>query len=430
MFALASMRHVLLVLIALSFSVISLGAEIPAGAQLSIRLKNRLASKLARPGDPVSATLIAPVVVNGKELLPAGFLVSGQVADPSPAHKRLNHSVLLLHFGRLTGKANQTIDFRARVLDVDNARESVDAEGVIHGLRPLKRKPDTVEDLLMLAAAAHPAVFAGMELGKFVVAESEKPRIVYEPGVEMWLLLTSSLSISGDPQPEMVREPAALRSTQGLRALIDRLPQRTETRRGAKSDLVNLTFFGTRDQIKNAFLSAGWMTAQDLDVRTDVKTFLAVADHHSYRRGPVSTLMIAGETPALVFEKEMNTFSKRHHIRIWRTTQTYMGSPVWIGAATHDVGIVFSKEEKTFSHSVDPDIDLEREKIVNDLVFTGDVRAWGIIPRQDAPHKFQNATGDNLFTDGRIAAVWLKTEPETSMLQRPSQTSARPAARK
>jgi hypothetical protein len=406
---LLSMRHALLfALIAFSLRVLALAAEIPAGAQFSVRLKNRLASKQARPGDPVSAILIAPVRVNGKELLPAGFLVAGEVADPSPAHRRLNHSVLLLHFGRLSGNANRAIDFHARVLDVDNARESVDADGVIHGLRPLRRKPDTVEDLLMLAAAAHPAVLAGMELGKFVVAEAEKPRIVYEPGVEIGLLLTSPLSISGDPRPDVLREPASLRPTKDLRDLVDSLPQRTETHRRVKSDLINLTFFGTAEQLRTAFTNAGWMAAQDLDMRTDVKTFLAVADHHSYRQGPVSLLTVGGEPPALVFEKEMNTFSKRHHIRIWQTGKRYMGAYVWIGAATHDIGISFSRKDKTFTHSVNPDIDLEREKVVDDLAFTGDVKAWGLVARPEAPRKFQNATGDNLFTDGAIAAVAMK----------------------
>lgn len=417
-------------LVALTLRVVAFAAEIPAGAQLSIRLQNRLVSEHDQPGERVSAMLIAPVRINGKDLLPAGFQVEGEIADLSPAHKRLNHSVLLLHFGRLTGKSSHSIEFRARVLDVDNARESVDADGVIHGLRPLRRKPDTVEDLLMLAAAAHPAVLAGMELGKFVVAEVEKPRIVYEPGVEMWLLLTSPLSIAGDPQPDVLREPAALRLTKSLRSLIDSLPQRTETHRRVKSDMVNLAFFGTEEQLKAAFKSAGWMAAQDLDVRTDVKTFLAVADHHSYRQGPVSLLTIDGEPPALVFEKETNTFSKRHHIRIWRTEQTYMGSPVWIGAATHDIGIDFSRKDKTFTHSVDPDIDLERQKIVDDLAFTGDVKAWSLIARPSIPNKFQNATGDSLLTDGSIAAIALKTVTVAATPRRLSQNVVPPPARK
>jgi hypothetical protein len=282
----------------------------------------------------------------------------------------------------------------------------------------------------MLAAAAHPAVLASMELGKFVVAEAEKPRIVYEPGVEMWLLLTSPLSIAGDPRPDLLREPAVLRPTERLRKLVASLPQRTETHRHVRSDLINVAFFGTAEQLKTGFKSAGWMAAQDLDVRTDLKTFLAVADHHSYRQGPVSLLTINGAPPALVFEKEMNTFSKRHHIRLWQTGESYMGSPVWIGAATHDVGIDFSRKDRTFTHAVDPDIDLERQKIVDDLVFTDDVKAWGIIPRPTAPRNFQNATGDNLFTDGSIAAMALKTEVRAATSPQLSRKSVPPLARK
>ena len=116
-----------------------------------------------------------------------------------------------------------------------------------------------------------------------------------------------------------------------------------------------------------------------LNLKTEAETFFAVADHHSYKEGPVSSLLIAGQKPALVFEKETNTFAKRHHIRIWRQPGTFEGMPVWIGAGTHDIGIDFSRKERTFSHSVDGDIDQERAKIENDLIFAGDVAAAGMV---------------------------------------------------
>jgi hypothetical protein len=381
--------------------------EIPAGAQFSIRLRDTVSSKHAQVGDPIPATLIAPVEVNGKELLPSGFLVQGTVGDPSPAKKRLNHSVLLLNFGQLKGKAHRSLTFEAKVLDVDNGRETVDSEGVIHGLRPLRRRPSDVEELLMLAAYAHPAVLASLEVGRLVIAEEEKPRINYEPGVELMLSLTSPLRISKMPEPEIFRQPAVLRSSTGLKALVNSLPLRTATPRGTASDLINFTFLGTEGALKSVFLRAGWLAAENLDIKTDVQTFFAVAYHHSYREGPVSSLTVNGQKPALVFEKETNTFSKRHHIRIWQTGRTYRGTPVWIGAGTHDIGIVFSRKARTFSHSVDPDIDAERQKIVNDLIFTGEVGAAGLIPRPRAPKTFQNATGDHLHTDGAIAAIRL-----------------------
>ena len=79
-----------------------------------------------------------------------------------------------------------------------------------------------------------------------------------------------------------------------------------------------------------------------------------------------------------------------------------------IGAGTHDIGITFSRKARTFSHSVDDEIDEERRKIENDLIFTGDVTAAGLIGRPSAPRSFQNATGDQLQTDGAICVLRLK----------------------
>ena len=352
--------------------------------------------------------LIAPVSMHGKSVLPAGFVVRGMVANPTPAHKRLNHSVLWLNFGELVGKADRSAAFHARVLNVDNGRESVDSEGVIHGLRPLRRRPGEVEDILLLAAAAHPAVLGSLELGRFIVAEEEKPRITYSKGVELWLTLTAPLRITKVPQPEAWRQPANLPASKDLEALVKGLPLRTATPREAPSDLINVLFLGSEQAITKAFGQAGWLPAQHLDIKTEAKTFFAVADHHSYKEGPVSSLMINGQLPQLVFEKETNTFAKRHHIRIWRQPGTFQGMPVWIGAGTHDIRIDFSRKERTFSHGVNGDIDREREKIENDLIFTGAVTASGLIQRAGAPRSFQNATGDHLETDGAIAALRFK----------------------
>jgi hypothetical protein len=393
---------------ALGWCPLLAAAEIPADSRLSIRLTSLISSEHSQPGNVVSALLIAPVQVNGKQVLPSGFVVTGTVVDPSPAHKKLNHSVLCLNFGELVGKSDSTVAFRAKVLEVDNGREDVDGEGVIHGLRPLERRPTELEDVLMLAAAAHPALLGSVELGRFIVSEEEKPRVTFEPGVELWLALTSALQISSVPQPQIRREAATLGLSPELKAMLNKLPLRTATREGTPSDLINVAFLGTRDDVVNAFVDAGWLPAEKLDVKTEVRTFFAVAYQHSYREGPVSSLVVDGQPPAMVFEKETDTFSKRHHIRIWASSQSYNGLPVWIGAGTHDIGIDFSRKARTFSHSVDRYIDEERLKIVNDLIFSGDVRAWALVDRPAAPHSFQNGTGDNLQTDGDIAVMSFK----------------------
>ena len=85
---------------------------------------------------------------------------------------------------------------------------------------------------LMLAAYAHPVALASLEAGRFIVAEEEKPRVTFGPGVELWLSLVEPLQISGDPEPEILREPAILRRSPELATLVNGLPLRTSTRAG------------------------------------------------------------------------------------------------------------------------------------------------------------------------------------------------------
>jgi len=88
-----------------------------------------------------------------------------------------------------------------------------------------------------------------------------------------------------------------------------------------------------------------------------------------------------------------------------RRPATFLGLPVWDVAAAHDIGINFSEEYRTFIHRVDPQIDSERAKVVTDLLFTGHVQSLALVDRPAAPRKTQNATGDNLETDGRLAVL-------------------------
>ncbi|PYQ15156.1 MAG: hypothetical protein DMF80_10480 [Acidobacteria bacterium] len=134
-------------------------------------------------------------------------------------------------------------------------------------------------------------------------------------------------------------------------------------------------------------------------------TFLAFGLRHGYKPAPVSLLELEGRRPDAVFEKQNDTLAKRHHVRIWRRPSLFRGRPVWLAAATHDVDITFLRKQRTFTHRVDPRIDLERGKIVDDLAFTGQVAAWGLIDRPPAPRDAATSTGDRIETDGRIAVV-------------------------
>jgi hypothetical protein len=119
-------------------------------------------------------------------------------------------------------------------------------------------------------------------------------------------------------------------------------------------------------------------------------------------------LLLEGKPADLVFEKTNDTFARRHHLRMWRRPGTVGGKPVFAVAATHDTGINFSDAERTFIHRIDPQIDREREKVVNDLLFTGSVKAYELVDRPQVPRQSHNATGDSIETDGRIAVLLLE----------------------
>ena len=70
-------------------------------------------------------------------------------------------------------------------------------------------------------------------------------------------------------------------------------------------------------------------------------------------------------------------------------------------------GIDFSERDRTFIHRIDSNIDGERAKVVSDLLLAGAVRSLALVDR-NLPPNLQNATGDAIQTDGRMAVLLLQ----------------------
>ena len=167
-------------------------------------------------------------------------------------------------------------------------------------------------------------------------------------------------------------------------------------------------FLGSREQVEAAFIKAGWTTAEELNARSGLETFRAVVENRGYKEAPMSVLLLDGQKPDIVFQKQLNTFAKRHHLRIWKRPDRFQGRAVWVCAATHDIGISFSPENRTFNHDIDSHIDRERAKVVYDLVITGRVNGLALVERPAVPTHTENATGDKIETDGKMAVLLLQ----------------------
>lgn len=296
-----------------------------------------------------------------------------------------------------------TTALASRIVAIDNAREVIEADGLICGLKPLRVQPSKKEYLLMAATYAHPLLLASFESVHLLRKEMDKPIIHYPAGVDMTLELAGPLDVKGLAGPVGMKLGTLASETEFV-DLVERQPLRTHAG-GAISDQTNLVFVGTAEQLDAAFTKAGWKPAARRGVHSDLKTFLAMFERTGYTAEPVSTLTVDGRVPDRVFEKQTNTIAKRHHIRIWLQAEQFRNMPVWIGAATHDVGITFSGTTRNITHRVEPNVDLERAKIVDDLRFTELVDRFAFVPRTSAAREFRNATGDHLISDGSMAII-------------------------
>src|SRR5271170_4383284 len=77
---------------------------LPEGTQLHIRLTTTVGSYASTAGSPVSAVLIAPVIVGGETLLQAGSTLSGKVKAVTRVGFGVRHEIagLDLEFNQLT----------------------------------------------------------------------------------------------------------------------------------------------------------------------------------------------------------------------------------------------------------------------------------------------------------------------------------------
>lgn len=80
---------------------------IPEGTIISVSLGETLGSKTSHAGDKFTATMAAPVEVDGKVIIPAGAAVSGTVTEAKAAGRFKGGAVLALRLDTVTVKGHE-----------------------------------------------------------------------------------------------------------------------------------------------------------------------------------------------------------------------------------------------------------------------------------------------------------------------------------
>jgi hypothetical protein len=387
----------------LAVTAVGAAARIPSGAQIQIRLTTEINTSTAKVGDAFQALVIAPVVVEGHVAMAAGATLTGHVKQATAAVNPDDQAVLALAFDEIRDTSGIKASIAAKLSAVDNARESLDADGRIQGIVASKTGSGRLDQGINKVSEKYPSFAELLGTVKQAVLKDTDANIDYKAGVEMTIALTKPLDWTG-----AVKMPdiASIEPQDQLFRLVNSEPFRSATQKDqSPSDITSLMFLGGRQQLESAFQKAGWSPAAKLSDQSKLETFRAMAEMRGYQEAPVSVLLLDGRPPDLVFEKINDTFAARHHLRIWQRPGQFNGEDIWVCSATHDTGISFSDESRTFIHKIDSNIDLERAKVVNDLLLTGLVRGLSLVERSGLPQNMSNATGDLLKTDGAMAVA-------------------------
>lgn len=385
-------------------------AHLSPGQTLSIRLSGAVYSDRSRIGDPIEGIVTYPLCKKGEDIacgdgelvVAPGTRVEGTILFAQKAADKYSRPRLVLDFSNIIHADGTKSSLYARVLDVDSSRETVRNNEILGIIQPHANTKTSVA--LSLVGVVNPIAGYAVRGVSTVYGLSIRREVLFPKGTDLQVqvvrpsLLKRKESWTGWP---LVPED------QKLRALVHAAPLRTHTADNRLSDVTNVMFIGSRQELAAAFHEAGWYEADALSVGSALKTVHATIRDADYQSAPVSKLMVNGTIPDLVFQKSLDTFAKRHHIRVWKQTSTYNGREVWVGAGTHDIAISNARKGTKWSHRIDPHIDRERDWIQTDLLFAGTAIAYANVDRPAAPKKTANATGDEIVTDGKMAVVLL-----------------------
>jgi hypothetical protein len=231
------------------------------------------------------------------------------------------------------------------------------------------------------------------------------------------LALTAPLTVIPHATNDQMPRPLTDEEAATLSDLVAGMPGRTANKSHKASDLINVMFVGSREQVAAAFVAAGWSETPRATLRSHLMNVRAVMANQGNSAAPMSTLLVDGEIPDMMWQKGLNDVGKRHHIRIWKRADMWNGQEIWVGAATHDIDFAFLRPGMPITHRISGMIDRERDKVVHDLVFTASVGIADWLERPEVLGETHNATGDRMTTDGRLAVVQLQSLAKTASLE-------------
>lgn len=384
--------------------------QIPAGQTVWIRLTSPVSSYSAKPGDPVTGVLTQAIQCENDLDYPIGTHVNGVVKSVRKVGWGIRHetAALEIQFDQLNPSAGSPVEFTATLTEVENAREQVSSKGVIQGIRSSDTPEGRINSRLIHLPTWNPYSDMGLIVYKATFPIFPEPEIYLPKGTDLKLKLDKAIpAVTPVPQPPIDAEAFAADDFE-WQEFSRTIPNRTTTTAMVNADLVNLAFVGSREQVVDAFHNAGWVNSDVFNKHSFMRDFYAFLNNSGYPRMPMRSFLLNGEPADMNWQKSLNSYGRRDHLRMWEWTDSASSQTVWLSASTHDNAAALSLSHHQFVHHISPDIDEERSKVIRDLTAAGCVQSVHMVERPGVPTFTESYNGDPVKTDGELAVVELK----------------------
>lgn len=182
----------------------------------------------------------------------------------------------------------------------------------------------------------------------------------------------------------------------------------TKTSTGIPGDPLNISLIGSEADVVKALLAAGWDPATPLSFDSSVRIAVDTVIDRPDPDAPVSSLYLYGRKEDLAFEKPVgHSPRERHHVRLWKAPESKHDRPLWMGSATHDIGVELSRTTGQVTHHIAPDVDAERDLLLAELQAAKRVTGVRWVDGYQTVLQGRNGGGDPWHTDGRLPEITL-----------------------
>lgn len=411
-----------------------------SGEPLEFHYQARLLQPLSihsQPGTEFETSIVGPLSRKRNGFLPADTIVKGRVlrSDPTGLGFKREKDLLKVELYACRLPSGQAVDCEASLVAVDNARETVSTPNQIQGiaaanhphclasglwLRPTFMRVGRSGVGLTGAGGVMQARFLAHPLASLAIVI---PRIIFLrlPNGDIDIPAGSDLTLKlRHTQHHRAEEWTPIAIPEGLA----KAPASIYNQQGKPAaDIIQFAFSADLATLVEAFYVAGWNGTDPLTKESFRKVYSAFSSLSGYPRAPVSPMFYEGQLPDLVFQKSLNTLGKRHHIRLWQ--KLIKGQEVWLGAATHDITMKIDVRRVNFTHIVDPNIDRERNVVINDLNASQCIAGLSEVAR---PLWSTYHPKSIRQTDGKLAAIELKRCRPAGVHPQPQQQAPRVGA--